>query len=79
VDFQPNFGRLAFLKEWRQKKKLEETQTIPVLDPKKSKAKRQEMSVLPDGRKIVRTIRFEREDKKRGCRLFQPFLQSWKF
>ncbi|KAI8595934.1 Spt20 family-domain-containing protein, partial [Dissophora ornata] len=66
VDFQPNFGRLAFLKEWRQKKKMEETQLIPVLDPKKSKAKRQEMSVLPDGRKIVRTIRFEREDKRRN-------------
>lgn len=67
VDFQPSFGRLAFLKEWRHKKKLEETQLIPVLDPKKSKAKRQEMSILPDGRKIVRTIRFEREDKKRAC------------
>jgi len=74
VDFQPNFGRLAFLKEWRQKKKMEETQVIPVLDPKKSKAKRQEMSVLPDGRKIVRTIRFEREDKKRGCKLYKHLL-----
>lgn len=66
MNFQPNFGRLAFLKEWRQKKRLEETQPIPVLDPKKSKAKRQEMSLLPDGRKIVRTIRFEQEDKKRN-------------
>ncbi|KAF9099724.1 Transcription factor spt20, partial [Mortierella sp. AM989] len=73
VDFQPNFGRLAFLKEWRQKKKMEETQSIPVLDPKKSKAKRQEMSVLPDGRKIVRTIRFEREDKKRNYKMYFMF------
>ncbi|KAG0325679.1 Transcription factor spt20 [Podila horticola] len=73
VDFQPSFGRLAFLKEWRHKKKLEETQLIPVLDPKKSKAKRQEMSILPDGRKIVRTIRFEREDKKRAYKMYFMF------
>ncbi|ORZ13876.1 Spt20 family-domain-containing protein, partial [Lobosporangium transversale] len=73
VDFQPNFGRLAFLKEWRQKKKMEETQPIPVLDPKKSKAKRQEMSILPDGRKIVRTIRFEREDKQRNYKVYFMF------
>ncbi|KAF9920583.1 Transcription factor spt20, partial [Linnemannia zychae] len=73
VDFQPSFGRLAFLKEWRQRKKAEEIQPIPVLDPKKSKAKRQEMSVLPDGRKIVRTIRFEREDKKRGYKVYFMF------
>ncbi|KAF9981816.1 Transcription factor spt20, partial [Modicella reniformis] len=73
VNFQPNFSRLAFLKEWRQKKKQEETQPIPVLDPKKSKAKRQDMSILPDGRKIVRTIRFEQEDKKRNYKMYFMF------
>ncbi|KAF9973030.1 Transcription factor spt20 [Actinomortierella ambigua] len=73
VDFQPSFSRLAFLKEWRAKKKQEETQTIPVLDPKKSKAKRQEMAQLPDGRKLVRTIRFEVDDKKRNYKMYYLF------
>lgn len=52
---------------------MEETQPIPVLDPKKSKAKRQDMSLLPDGKKIVRTLRFEREDKKRGYKKYFMF------
>ncbi|KAJ1959171.1 Transcription factor spt20, partial [Dipsacomyces acuminosporus] len=65
-DFQPSFNRVSQINEWRHKKLLGDAEVYPAAVPpvvstgKKapSKKSRSQMSLLADGRKVIRTLRF---------------------
>ncbi|KAJ2531308.1 Transcription factor spt20 [Coemansia sp. RSA 1935] len=61
-DFQPSFSRVSQVNEWRHKKYVNDADVYPaaVAPGKKPPVKkgRSQMSVLADGRKVIRTLRF---------------------
>ncbi|KAG1089678.1 hypothetical protein G6F42_019914 [Rhizopus arrhizus] len=66
--FEPSFGKISFVQDWKSKKSKQGSEALSAIDIKKGKGRKNvsEAPVLSDGRKCVRTIRFERSeaDKK---------------
>ncbi|RCH81809.1 Transcription factor spt20, partial [Rhizopus azygosporus] len=66
--FEPSFSKISYLQDWRSKKQKANAEPLPAIDVKKGKGRKSllEPITLPDGRKCVRSIRFERPegDKK---------------
>ncbi|KAI8970169.1 Spt20 family-domain-containing protein [Mycotypha africana] len=62
--FEPNFGKLSFIHDWRVKRTKQGSEPLPAIDIKKGKGRKgiSEPSILPDGKKCCRTIRFERSE-----------------
>ncbi|KAI8336300.1 Spt20 family-domain-containing protein [Chlamydoabsidia padenii] len=62
--FEPSFGNISFLQDWRFKKQKSSHKVVPTIGTKKIKNRKTmtEPPPLPDGRKCVRTIRFERSE-----------------
>ncbi|KAJ2671366.1 Transcription factor spt20 [Coemansia spiralis] len=64
-EFQPSFNRVAQVNEWRHKKYVSDAEVYPAAVPpapagKKAPTKksRSQMSLLSDGRRVIRTLRF---------------------
>ncbi|KAJ2719588.1 Transcription factor spt20, partial [Coemansia sp. Benny D115] len=64
-EFQPSFNRVSQVNEWRHKKYVNDAEVLPEAVPtapagKKAPTKksRSQMSLLSDGRKVIRTLRF---------------------
>ena len=59
-----SFGKISFLHDWRAKRQKLDTEPIPSIEAKKKGGRKVllEPPNLPDGRKCVRTIRFERSE-----------------
>ncbi|KAJ1810213.1 Transcription factor spt20, partial [Coemansia sp. RSA 2599] len=64
-EFQPSFNRVSQVNEWRHKKYVNDAEPYPAAVPasvagKKTSTKksRSQLSLMPDGRKVIRTLRF---------------------
>jgi transcription factor SPT20 len=65
--FEPRFGNISFLQEWMSKKRKTDAEPIATVDDRKNKIKKglQDVPTLPDGRRCIRTLRFERSEGER--------------
>ncbi|KAG2237292.1 hypothetical protein INT48_009025, partial [Thamnidium elegans] len=65
--FEPSFGKISFVQDWRSKEQKAGMEPLPAIDTKKGKGRKTlvEPPTLPDGRKCCRTIRFERSEGDR--------------
>ncbi|KAI8320693.1 hypothetical protein GQ54DRAFT_263093, partial [Martensiomyces pterosporus] len=64
-DFQPSFSRVSQINDWRHKRLLSDAEIYPAAVPPASAGKkaptkksRSQMSLMADGRKVIRTLRF---------------------
>ncbi|KAI8142779.1 Spt20 family-domain-containing protein [Fennellomyces sp. T-0311] len=62
--FEPSFGKISFLHDWRAKRQKLDNEPLPSVETKKKGGRKVllEPPILPDGRKCVRTVRFERSE-----------------
>ncbi|KAI9303553.1 Spt20 family-domain-containing protein [Cunninghamella echinulata] len=62
--FEPSFGNISFVQDWRTKKQKSSHDPIPSIEMKKTKNRKTltEPPMSPNGKKCVRTIRFERPE-----------------
>ncbi|KAI8582013.1 hypothetical protein K450DRAFT_230399 [Umbelopsis ramanniana AG] len=65
--FEPRFGNISFLQEWMSKKRKMDAEPMATVDDRKNKVKKgpQDVPTLSDGRRCIRTIRFERSEGHR--------------
>ncbi|RCH79911.1 Transcription factor spt20, partial [Rhizopus stolonifer] len=62
--FEPSFSKISYLQDWRAKKQKSNAEPLPSIDLKKGKGRKAllEPVTLSDGKKCVRTLRFERSE-----------------
>ncbi|ORX55810.1 hypothetical protein DM01DRAFT_1304435 [Hesseltinella vesiculosa] len=62
--FEPSFGNISFVQDWRTKRTKFSHDPIASIEMKRNKNRKSltEPPLLPDGRKCVRTIRFQRNE-----------------
>ncbi|KAL0096585.1 Spt20 family-domain-containing protein [Phycomyces blakesleeanus] len=80
--FEPSFGKISFVQDWRSKKHKQSEEPLGAVEVKKSKGRK--VLVEPpaglDGRKCVRTIRFERnEDHRKVYTVINIYAQGETF
>ncbi|TPX34585.1 hypothetical protein SmJEL517_g02851 [Synchytrium microbalum] len=61
-EFHPRFSRFSYIEDWRKKKTMADMELLAGVDTKQ-KSKRQKLH-LNAGKKLVRTVRWERESEK---------------